>query len=257
MELLAEIPEKEPGASDVIMYIDLKRCIGCFGCETSCKLEHNVSMGPRLMRVMQVGPKRVNGRLKTLYIPMPCMHCSPAACVEACPTGAMIKRAKDGIVYVDSEKCIGCKRCMQACPFGAVQWDSRTNKVIKCDYCINRVDFRKTYTNEEIKNLYRHVFEKGGVVHEIICDGTGAIKRDDKGRLVDAKGKPLSGKALAEKGRELKKLVYEGLWPACVTKCSTSAMRFGYFKDMKGFLEEMKGKRDIKRVGSIYYALPK
>ncbi len=121
-------------------FVDLSRCIGCFSCETSCKLEHDLPMGPRLMRVMQVGPKRVGKHLKTIYYPMNCFMCGNAACVEACPTGAMIKRAKDGIVYVDSEKCIGCKRCMQACPFGAVQWDSRTNKVIKCDYCMHRVD---------------------------------------------------------------------------------------------------------------------
>ncbi|NOZ82966.1 MAG: 4Fe-4S dicluster domain-containing protein, partial [Euryarchaeota archaeon] len=100
------------------MLIDLKRCIGCFSCETSCKLEHELEMGPRLIRVIQVGPREIRGRIRTLYIPMPCFHCSPAACVESCPTGAMQKRSKDGIVFVDSEKCIGCKRCMQACPFG-------------------------------------------------------------------------------------------------------------------------------------------
>jgi Fe-S-cluster-containing dehydrogenase component len=124
----------------ITFFVDLKRCIGCFSCETHCKLEHDDPMGPRRMRVMQIGPKRVGRHLKTIYYPMNCFMCGHPACVEACPTGALIKRAKDGIVYVDSEKCIGCKRCMQACPFGAIQWDSRANKVIKCDYCIDRID---------------------------------------------------------------------------------------------------------------------
>jgi len=124
----------------ITMFVDLKRCIGCFACETACKLEHDDPMGPRRMRVIQVGPKKVGRHTKAMYIPMNCFMCCHAACVEACPTGAMTKRAKDGIVFVDSEKCIGCKRCMQACPFGAPQWDSRTGKVIKCDYCMHRID---------------------------------------------------------------------------------------------------------------------
>ncbi len=121
-------------------FVDFKRCIGCFSCETSCKMEHDDPMGPRRMRVIQIGPKKVGRHTKAMYYPMNCFMCGHAACVEACPTGAMQKRAKDGIVFVDSEACIGCKRCMQACPFGAPQWDSRTGKVIKCDYCMHRVD---------------------------------------------------------------------------------------------------------------------
>jgi len=121
-------------------FVDFQRCIGCFACETHCKMEHDDPMGPRRMRVMQIGPKKVGRHTKTIYYPMNCFMCGHAACVEACPTGAMQKRAKDGIVFVDSEACIGCKRCMQACPFGAPQWDSRTGKVIKCDFCMHRVD---------------------------------------------------------------------------------------------------------------------
>ncbi len=121
-------------------FVDFKRCIGCFSCETSCKMEHEDPMGPRRMRVIQIGPKKVGRHTKAMYYPMNCFMCGQAACIESCPTGAMQKRGKDGIVFVDSEACIGCKRCMQACPFGAPQWDSRTGKVIKCDYCMHRVD---------------------------------------------------------------------------------------------------------------------
>jgi Fe-S-cluster-containing dehydrogenase component len=52
----------------------------------------------------------------------------------------MQKRAKDGIVFVDHELCVGCKACMRACPWGAPQWDPEKGKVVKCDYCMDRVD---------------------------------------------------------------------------------------------------------------------
>ncbi len=121
------------------MFHDPSRCIGCFGCEVHCKLEHDVPVGPRQCRIIQVGPKVIGGKLKTSFIWTACNHCDPAPCVEACPTGAMQKRT-DGIVFVDEKACIGCKSCIAACPFGAPQFNPVTKKVIKCDYCKDRVD---------------------------------------------------------------------------------------------------------------------
>ena len=60
--------------------------------------------------------------------------------MAACPTGAMQKRESDGIVFTDFDRCIGCKACMVACPWGVVQWNPDTRKVVKCDYCKDRVD---------------------------------------------------------------------------------------------------------------------
>jgi len=71
---------------------------------------------------------------------MPCFHCENAWCEAACPTGAMKKRSKDGIVYVDSALCVGCKSCISACPWGAPQWNPETGKAVKCDYCADRID---------------------------------------------------------------------------------------------------------------------
>jgi NADPH-dependent glutamate synthase beta subunit-like oxidoreductase/Fe-S-cluster-containing dehydrogenase component len=74
------------------------------------------------------------------FVFMPCFHCDEPWCVPACPTGAMQKRDKDGIVFVDEELCIGCKSCIEACPYGAPQWNPHTGKVVKCDYCMDRID---------------------------------------------------------------------------------------------------------------------
>lgn len=99
------------------MVIDLKRCVGCQGCTLACKIEHGTPRGIFWHRVLQkeVG-KWPNATRVTL--PMPCMHCANAPCVSVCPTGASYKRP-DGIVAVDYAKCMGCKYCEQACPYGA------------------------------------------------------------------------------------------------------------------------------------------
>ncbi|MBI4343984.1 MAG: 4Fe-4S dicluster domain-containing protein [Euryarchaeota archaeon] len=257
MELFSQEQQREPTPNTVVMLIDLKKCIGCFSCETSCKLEHDLPVGPRYLRVMQVGPKKVRGRIRNLYVPMLCFHCSPAPCVQPCPTGAISKRARDGIVWIDPEKCIGCKQCIQACPFGAIHWNSNTRKAVKCDFCVHRVDYKRTYTQAEIEKIYRFTLQNGGGVRSVAYDEIGAVRRDEKGRLTDEAGEPISGRALAERGREMKELSYEGLWSACSTKCSTECMKFGYYRDLKPYIDGLREKREIKRVCSIFYALPK
>jgi Fe-S-cluster-containing dehydrogenase component len=77
---------------------------------------------------------------KQAFVFMPCFHCEEPWCVAVCPTGAMQKRPKDGIVFVEPSLCVGCKSCITACPWGAPQWQPKLGKVIKCDYCMDRVD---------------------------------------------------------------------------------------------------------------------
>tara|TARA_B100001971_G_C18156283_1_gene518731 strand:+ start:142 stop:945 length:804 start_codon:yes stop_codon:yes gene_type:complete len=254
--ILEGLEGKNPTENTVVMLIDLKRCIGCFSCETSCKMEHELSIGPRFIRVMQVGPKTVKGRVKNIYVPLLCYHCNPAPCVSPCPTGAIVKRPKDGIVWIEPEKCIGCRQCIQACPYGAIQYDTKTGKAIKCDFCKHRIDYRRKWTRNEIKKVYRYV-NRGNNIMPLEFDEKGNVKRDNKGRLIDKEGEAIAGRRLAEKRDTQDEIEYAGLWSACSTKCSTECMIFGYFKDIKKHLKELNNTRDIQRIGSVYYALPK
>ncbi len=119
---------------------DTKKCIGCHSCEIQCKSSKSLPAGPRLCQIVGVGPRLVGGLPRASYIFIPCYHCENPWCVAACPTGAMQKRETDGIVFVDHSLCVGCKACIKACPWGAPQWNPETRKVVKCDYCMDRVD---------------------------------------------------------------------------------------------------------------------
>jgi len=126
--------------SKYYLFQDTKRCIGCYSCEVHCKANKVLPVGPRPAQIIAVGPRMVNNLPRTAHIFMPCFHCEQPWCVSACPTGAMQKRPEDGIVFVDSSLCVGCKTCVSACPWGAPQWDAESGKVVKCDYCMDRID---------------------------------------------------------------------------------------------------------------------
>ena len=126
--------------SKYYLFQDAKKCIGCHSCEVICKSNKDLPVGPKVCQVLTIGPRMVDNVPKAAYIFMPCFHCEDPWCVAACPTGAMQKRAKDGIVFVDHELCVGCKTCMSACPWGAPQWNPEAGKVVKCDYCMDRID---------------------------------------------------------------------------------------------------------------------
>ncbi len=76
---------------------------------------------------------------KTINVPMSCMHCEEAHCVTVCPTGASYKRAEDGIVLVDPNRCMGCNYCAWACPYGARELDEENGVMKKCTLCVDRI----------------------------------------------------------------------------------------------------------------------
>ena len=116
------------------MLIDLKKCVGCHACAVACKEAHGTPPGITRSHVK----REFEGEYPdaTMHIvPMLCMHCENPPCVEACPTEGATYKREDGIVVVDKEKCIGCKYCMMACPYGVRSWSPSENVVEKCTLC--------------------------------------------------------------------------------------------------------------------------
>jgi tetrathionate reductase subunit B len=120
------------------MLIDVRRCIGCHSCTVACKSEHDVPAGVNRSWVEYV-EKGEYPNVSRSFLPRLCNHCSEPQCVSVCPTGATYKRPEDGIVVIDSGVCIGCKYCIQACPYDARFLNPHTGFADKCDFCIDRV----------------------------------------------------------------------------------------------------------------------
>ena len=118
--------------------IDNRKCIGCHACTTACKSEHDVAVGVNRTYVKQV-EKGEFPNTRRIFSVMRCNHCTDAPCVEICPVEALYTR-EDGIVDFDNNRCIGCKSCMQACPYDALYIDPENNTAAKCNYCAHRVD---------------------------------------------------------------------------------------------------------------------
>jgi Fe-S-cluster-containing dehydrogenase component/formate-dependent nitrite reductase membrane component NrfD len=118
--------------------IDHRTCIGCHACTVACKVEHDIPVGQFRTWVKYVDSGTFPENTRDFGV-MRCNHCTDAPCIQICPTNALFKR-DDGIVDFDSDACIGCKSCMQACPYDAIYIDKDTNTAAKCNFCAHRVD---------------------------------------------------------------------------------------------------------------------
>lgn len=118
---------------------DLDRCVGCLVCTVACKLENDVPVGAYWQKVLRVGPNPIKAgdtfpNVEMYFLPVGCQHCKNAPCVSVCPTGASQKKA-DGTVQIDKAKCIGCKLCIKACPYGVRYFNEASKVVEKCTMC--------------------------------------------------------------------------------------------------------------------------
>jgi Fe-S-cluster-containing dehydrogenase component/formate-dependent nitrite reductase membrane component NrfD len=118
--------------------LDQTRCIGCHACTVACKEENGVPLGAFRTWVKYV-EKGEFPNTRRHFAVLRCNHCDNAPCVTICPTVALYRRA-DGIVDFDRDRCIGCKSCMQACPYDALYIDPETHTAAKCHFCAHRIE---------------------------------------------------------------------------------------------------------------------
>jgi anaerobic dimethyl sulfoxide reductase subunit B len=122
---------------------DSGRCIQCWSCEVACKQWHAIKAGTIKLRRVEEVTSGVFPDVKRTFKSISCLHCAEPACLAACPQGAIYKRAEDGIVLVDAEKCTGCRACFEVCPVQAPQFDENST-MRKCDMCLDRVENGQT-----------------------------------------------------------------------------------------------------------------
>jgi tetrathionate reductase subunit B len=120
------------------MLIDARRCYGVHACSVACKAEFDVPLGDTRSWVEAI-EKGTYPHVSRSFLPRLCNHCSKPNCVSVCPTGATWKREEDGIVVVDPTICIGCKYCVQACPYDMRFINPESGAADKCDFCVHRV----------------------------------------------------------------------------------------------------------------------
>ena len=129
-------------------YFDAEKCNGCKTCTVACKDAHNLPVGLNFRKVLEYTggawrQDRATGawhqNVFAYNVSVSCNHCADPACTKVCPTHAHHKRAEDGLVVIDREKCIGCGMCATACPYGAPQLDKAARKMVKCDGCADRL----------------------------------------------------------------------------------------------------------------------
>jgi Fe-S-cluster-containing dehydrogenase component/formate-dependent nitrite reductase membrane component NrfD len=118
--------------------IDLRKCIGCHACTIACKAEHEIPVGVNRCWVKTV-EKGSFPDTRRFFFPVLCNQCTEAPCVRICPTNALFKR-RDGIVDLNAASCIGCRACMEACPYDQLFIDPNTHTAEKCNFCANRVE---------------------------------------------------------------------------------------------------------------------
>ncbi|MGD9817690.1 MAG: 4Fe-4S dicluster domain-containing protein [Desulfomonilaceae bacterium] len=205
-----------------IMVIDTRRCVGCQACTIACIAENKLPPGVVYRPVIQ----KELGEYPNValhFLPRPCMQCEKPSCVPVCPVKATWKRP-DGVVVVDYDKCIGCRYCLNACPYSA-----RTS------------DFGRDYTISEAtgsKDI------KGAPIYGAPAPWEG-LPSNEYGKSWDRKnhGSPVGN---ARKCHFCLHRLEKGLLPACVTTCIGRATFFGDSRDPDSLVKELITKNNVQ-----------
>ena len=127
------------------LHIDPEKCTGCLQCEMACSLENEGIFNPAKSRI-----KVFNFHDEGRFVPYTCTQCDEAWCLHACPVDAITENKVTGAKEVNASLCVGCKVCTIACPFGTVNYNSASGKVIKCDLCGGDPECAKACPTEAI-----------------------------------------------------------------------------------------------------------
>ena len=126
-------------------YVESNYCVGCKACQVACKDEHDLEVGQLFRKITTKESGQIIEQNKAFFsnvtayhLSTSCHHCDEPACVKNCPTGAMNKNPETGIVSVNQDRCIGCRYCTWACPYGAPQYNEQIGKTGKCDLASGR-----------------------------------------------------------------------------------------------------------------------
>jgi Fe-S-cluster-containing dehydrogenase component len=215
------------------MVIDTRRCVGCKACVAACKAENKTPPGVAYTVVVeQALGNRPDDR--PLFMTKPCFHCENPPCVPVCPVGATFKRSQDGIVVVDYDRCIGCRYCMTACPYGARSFDFGENyPVVAEDTAFKQVP------SPEYRQFRRRSKDASPIGNVRKC--TFCVHLQD------------------ENGRYDKQA---GRWPACAKTCTGHAIFFGDFNDPTSEVSQLLRERQAVRLKeelgtepNVYYLL--
>lgn len=190
------------------MAIDIRKCIGCFGCTVSCIAENKLPTGVVYRPVIEEAFGNYPDVVRRFW-PRPCFHCDNPPCVPVCPVKATHKR-EDGIVSVDYDKCIGCRYCITACPYGA-----------------RYSDFGEFY------NAPPQPYE------ELPSFEYGEPRRRKK------KKSPVGN---ARKCHFCLHLLKKGILPRCVSSCVGRATYFGDVNDKEGLIYQLSNRPNIVRL---------
>lgn len=112
-----------------VLLINPERCTGCGSCELACSFNHEGEFRPAAARISVL-------RFEAgIAVPLTCLQCDEPSCLKVCKSGAISCDEATGVVTVDGDKCIGCRMCVIACPFGNINYSTKAKQAIKCDHC--------------------------------------------------------------------------------------------------------------------------
>ncbi|MDR7480885.1 MAG: 4Fe-4S dicluster domain-containing protein [Armatimonadota bacterium] len=207
------------------MVVDLDRCMGCRACMEACKVENNTPQGSFWMYVFRF-EEGAFPHVRTWFLPRPCMHCDNAPCVKVCPVGARYKRT-DGLVATDYDRCIGCRYCEVACPYG-----------------VNTFNWKRPDQNYYLDWADR---EAAAVLAQATDGAVPPYRNPDLDRAWGPEQRRTAGggrlRGVVEKCTFCVHRIERGLLPACVANCPALALHFGDLDDPSSTVSRLLAQR--------------